>query len=71
MKPLLLPFVLEGQNMNSRGREPTVSEKKQIRPRRGRTIHYTHNRGFHPRLFVFGPFAASFARREALNQSPC
>ena len=47
------PFVPEGKYMNSRGCEPTVS-----------ATHYTHHRGFHTRLFVFGRFTASFVGQQ-------
>ena len=52
------PEVLKGRNMNSRGRQPTVSVPNHIRPRRGRTILQPSTVGLHPRLFVSDRFAA-------------
>jgi hypothetical protein len=40
--------VPEGQNMNSRGRQPTVRQKSKSDPARGRTISFRANRGRQP-----------------------
>jgi hypothetical protein len=44
--------------MNSRGCKPTEPRGKPVRPRRGRTTLHRLSVGLHPRLFVFGRFAA-------------
>lgn len=62
--------------MTSRGRQPTESIKKHIRPRKGRTFFDRANRGLHPRLFMFCHFAAmdfwdSVKMHPALSLSGC
>src|SRR5215471_8807564 len=46
------PLVPKGQNLNSRGRQPTVPRQNHIRPRRGRTFP-APPAGLPARLFMF------------------
>jgi hypothetical protein len=62
-------LVPKGHHMNSRGREPTVPIKIIFDPA-GVEQYPTATAGYHPRLFVFGRFAADPSLRKMFRLFP-
>jgi hypothetical protein len=61
------PFVPKGQNVNSHGSQTHGTGMDTGSTPAGSHVRVAVNRGFHPRLFVFGRFAA--ARTQTFHRS--